>query len=306
MSDQTIKTPRIKQGWLRVVLFGGCFLIITLLVVIPAALLIVAVKKEDLVSDPIHTLASQLNGSFLWLMLILECIISLISVWIFRTFIDRKSFASLGWELKGYETELVTGLFMGPALLGIGALLLLLSGHLAWVDITWDPQSLFISLGLLLLVAFSEELVFRGYILNNLLDTFPNKWIALAVSAVLFALFHITNPGITTLAFANLFLAGLLLGINYIYTKNLWYSLLFHLSWNFFQGPLLGFKVSGLALPSLLQVEIKGDVLITGGDFGLEGSVLNMTVSVIAILILAWAFERKYNSYNTKQVIAKP
>ena len=305
MSDQAIKNPRIKQGWLRVLLFGGCFLIITLLVAIPAALLIVAVKKEDLQADPIHALTSLLGGSFLWLMVVLECIISLISVWIFRTFIDRKSFASLGWEIKGYETEFVTGLFIGPALLGISALLLLLSGHLQWVDVIWDPQSLFISLGLLLLVAFSEELVFRGYILNNLLDTFPNRWIALVISAVLFAIFHITNPGINSLAFANLFLAGCLLGMNYIYTKNLWYSLAFHLSWNFFQGPLLGFRVSGLTLPSLLQAETKGDLMITGGDFGLEGSVLNMALSIIAILVLAWAFERKYNSSHSRQVIAR-
>jgi len=302
MSDQAEKKPRIRQGWLRVILFGICFSVITLLIAIPAILIIAGVKKEDLQAAPIHTLAAQLTGNFLWLMVILECLISLISVWIFRIFVDRKSFASLGWETTGYGAESATGFFMGPTLLGIASLLLLLSGRLQWTDISWDPQSLVISLGLLVLIAFSEELVFRGYILNNLLDTFRNKWIALAISAVLFAAFHVTNPGINSLAFANLFLAGCLLGMNYIYTKNLWYSLCLHLSWNFFQGPLLGFRVSGLTLPSLLQTETKGDLLITGGDFGLEGSVLNMAMSIIAILVLAWAFERKYNS---KQVIAK-
>jgi membrane protease YdiL (CAAX protease family) len=302
MSDQATKNPWIQQGWLRVVLFGICFCIITLLIAIPALLIIVGVKKEDLQKDLIHTLAAQLTGNFLWLMLILECLISLISVWIFRVFVDKKSFASLGWERKGYGSESATGLFMGPALLGISALLLLLSGHLQWTDINWDPQSLFVSFGLLVLIAFSEELVFRGYILNNLLASFPNKWIALAISAILFAAFHITNPGMNSLAFANLFLAGLLLGINYIYTKNLWYSFLFHLSWNFFQGPLLGFRVSGLNLPSLLVAETKGDLLLTGGDFGLEGSVLNMAVSIIAVLVLALAFGRKYSS--EKQTLA--
>lgn len=296
MSDQAIKNPLIKQGWLRVVLFGLAFGIITLLVAIPALLIIAGVKKEDLRADPVHTLTSQLTGDNLWLMVLLECLISLISVWIFRLFVDKKSFSSLGWEITGYGAESATGLFMGPALLGISALLLLLSGHLQWTDINWDPQSLFISFGLLALIAFSEELVFRGYILNNLLNSFPNKWIALGISAVLFAAFHITNPGINSLAFVNLFLAGLLLGINYIYTKNLWYSVLFHLSWNFFQGPLFGFRVSGLNFPSLLVAETKGDMILTGGEFGLEGSILNMTVSVIAILVLAWAFERKYNS----------
>ena len=303
MSDQAIKNPRIKQGWLRVVLFGVAFLVITLLVAIPALLLIAGVKKEDIQADPVHILASQLTGSYLWLILLLEAVISLITVWIFRTFIDKKSFSSLGWDLSGYGAESTTGLFIGPALLGISALLLLASGHLQWTDVIWDPQSLFVSLGLVALIAFSEELVFRGYILNNLLDSFPNKWIALGISALLFAVFHITNPGIDFVAFINLCLAGLLLGINYIYTKNLWYSVLLHLGWNFFQGPLLGFRVSGITLPSLLIAETKGESLVTGGEFGLEGSVLTMTVSVIAILVLAWAFERKYNS--GKQLIAK-
>ena len=303
MTDQAIKNPLIKQGWLRVLLFGIAFGIITLLVTIPAILIVVGVKKEDFQADAVHTLTSLLTGSYLWLMLLLEAVISLITVWIFRVFVDKKSFSSLGWEMTGFGAESAAGLFMGPALLGISALLLLLSGHLQWTDINWDPQSLFISLGLLALIAFSEELVFRGYILSNLLDTFSNKWIALGTSAMLFAIFHCSNPGINSLAFVNLFLAGLLLGINYIYTKNLWYSVLFHLSWNFFQGPLLGFRVSGLSLPSFLVAETQGDISLTGGEFGLEGSILNMTVSVIAVLVLAWAFERKYNS--GKQIIVK-
>jgi uncharacterized protein len=294
MSDRAVKKSLIKQGWLRVLLFGGCFGLITLLVAIPAVLLVAGVKKEDLQADPIHVLAGQLTGDYLWLMLILECIISLVTVWIFRVFVDRKSFASLGFRFDGFGGESATGFFMGPALLGISALLLLLSGHLKWVDIHFDPQSLTVSFGLLVLIAFSEELVFRGYILNNLLETFANKWIALPISAILFAGFHISNPGMNSLAFANLFLAGLLLGVNYIYTKNLWFSFLFHLSWNFFQGPLLGFNVSGLHMPSLLEGQTTGDLLVTGGDFGLEGSMLNTAVSLTTILVLAWAFERKY------------
>jgi hypothetical protein len=146
------------------------------------------------------------------------------------------------------------------------------------------------------LIAFSEELVFRGYVLDSLMDSYPNKWVALAISAVLFAAFHFTSPAINPLGFANLVAAGLLLGINYVYTKNLWFSFFLHLSWNFFQGPILGFRVSGLTLPSLLQTETKGDLFITGGDFGLEGSILTTVVAVIAFFLIAWAFERKYNS----------
>jgi hypothetical protein len=149
------------------------------------------------------------------------------------------------------------------------------------------------------LIAFSEELVFRGYILDNLMESFSNKWVALIISSVLFAAFHFTGPGIHTLAFLNLFLAGLLLGVNFLYTRNLWFSFFFHLSWNFFQGPILGFRVSGLVFPSLLQTETKGDLFITGGDFGLEGSILTTLTAFIAFFVIAWAFERKYNSVDS-------
>jgi uncharacterized protein len=321
MSDQAIKKPLVKQGWLRVLIFGCGSIIITLLVAIPAVLIIAGVKKEDLEANFLGTMSAQLTGNFLWLMLLLEAVIAVLSVWIFRTFVDRKNMSSLGLATEGYQAEQLTGLFLGPAVLGTSALLLLFSGHLQWTDVIFDGQSLMISLGMMVLIAFSEELVFRGYILGNLLEssfvrappfvgTSPsagadapgaspaNKWIALAISALLFAAFHLNNPGMDSIAFANIFLAGILLGINYIYTRNLWFSLLLHLSWNFFQGPILGFRVSGITLSSLLQAETKGDSLLTGGQFGLEASILNTAVSITAILILAWAFERKYTSHH--------
>jgi hypothetical protein len=145
------------------------------------------------------------------------------------------------------------------------------------------------------LIAFSEEFVFRGYVLDNLMQSFPNKWVALVISSVLFAAFHFTSPEIYPLAFVNLFLAGLLLGANYIYTRNLWFSFFLHLSWNFFQGPILGFRVSGLVFPSLLVPETKGDLFITGGDFGLEGSILTTVTAFITLFLIIWAFERKYS-----------
>lgn len=294
MTDQAIKNPVLRQSWLRVLVFciSGC--VLSLLIVVPVVVSVAGVSLDNIKEQPVATLSGLLTGPYLWLMVLLEFACAIVSVGIFRFFIDRRSMGSLGWSLDAFPGEAMTGLFMGPALLGVCALLMMAAGHLEWVDISFDPTNLFISLGLMAMIAFSEEIVFRGYILGNLLDSFANKWIALLISGVLFAAFHFTSPGVHTLAFVNLFLAGLLLGINYIYTRNLWFSFLLHLSWNFFQGPILGFRVSGLTLPSLLVAEPKGDLFITGGDFGLEGSILNTMVSVIALCVLALFFERKY------------
>ncbi|HMH23146.1 MAG TPA: CPBP family intramembrane glutamic endopeptidase, partial [Puia sp.] len=196
MSDQAAKKPLVKQAWLRVILFGIGFGLITILIAIPAAIAILYAngKDQDIMQHLTDTLPKLLAGNFLWLVVVLECLVSVISVWVFRVFVDRRSFFSLGLSSEGYSSESAIGFFMGPALLGICALGLLLSGHLSWVDISFDPQSLFVSFGLLVLIAFSEELVFRGYVLSNLLETVTNKWVALAVSALLFAVFHLSNP----------------------------------------------------------------------------------------------------------------
>ncbi|HSZ85672.1 MAG TPA: hypothetical protein VK787_06555, partial [Puia sp.] len=67
-----------------------------------------------------------------------------------------------------------------------------------------------------------------------------------------------------------------------------------HLSWNFFQGPILGYKMSGVNFPVLLEQEIKGDAAITGGDFGFEASMINILLLLIAVSVLYFIYEKKY------------
>ncbi len=289
------KSPLLEEGWLRVLLFGVFFILISVLITVPALILMAGMKWEDLAADPLHVITNLLTGNYFWLAVLLEGVISLLSVGLFRVFIDRRSLLSLGLSLPGNINGAAAGFFTGTALVGTASLLLYFSGHFRWTDIVADAPSLFLYLGLLATISFSEELVFRGYILNNLMESF-NKWTALAISGFLFALFHISNPSINPVAFANLALAGALMGVNYLFTKNCWFSILLHFSWNFFQGPVLGFRVSGLIMPSLLKGEAKGDLLLTGGDFGLEGSILITAITMIIILLLTLALEKKYGA----------
>ena len=94
-----------------------------------------------------------------------------------------------------------------------------------WVDIILDPRALFMSFGTIVLIAIYEELIFRGYILVNLLESFP-RWIALLISAVLFMIFHWSSLGFFPMV--NTLVMGLILGINVIYTRNLWFPICFH------------------------------------------------------------------------------
>jgi membrane protease YdiL (CAAX protease family) len=142
-------------------------------------------------------------------------------------------------------------------------------------------------------VAFTEELMFRGYILGNLMQSM-NKWLALILSSLVFAVVHVANPDIGFIPVLNIFLAGIFLGLNFLYTKNLWYSIALHFSWNFMQGPILGYDVSGYKLQGFFSQTITGPTYITGGEFGFEGSVVCSALLIIATLILYYIFERRY------------
>ena len=281
--------PAIAQAGLRVLLF--CLAFFGLLSVVIFAL------------DKLMPGHAQEKGagpeSVPYLTFIVTGIVSFAVVWIFRKFIDRASFSSLGFDFEKNGRHAGTGFFLGLFILCAGSSILFFSHNLLWTDVTFSGRDMFISFGLMVIVAFYEEVVFRGYILGNLMPSM-NKWIALPVSALIFALAHLANPDFSITAAVNIFLAGLLLGANYIYTKNLWFSIMLHFAWNFFQGPILGYYVSGLHLQSLLQHELKGSELLTGGKFGFEGSLIATLLFIITTGTLVWVYEKKYSSWPAK------
>jgi hypothetical protein len=113
--------------------------------------------------------------------------------------------------------------------------------------------------------------------------------VGLAVSSILFALFHALNPNLTPLAMLNLFLAGVALGVGYWATRSLWLPIAYHLSWNFVQGSILGLPVSGMRYGGLLLIADWGKApLMTGHTFGPEGGLLATGMLVGAIGVFGW------------------
>lgn len=119
---------------------------------------------------------------------------------------------------------------------------------------------------------------------------------ALLISSILFSLFHAANANIGIIALINIFVAGFLLGINYVFTRNIWFAVFLHFSWNFFQGPVFGYEVSGTNMSSLLQQTLKGPDLLTGGDFGFEGSLVCLFLNLLTCALLA----SYYAGYRTR------
>ena len=134
--------------------------------------------------------------------------------------------------------------------------------------------------------ALHEELVFRGYAYQKLRTW--SRGGAIAVTAGLFAALHGGNSGVTWIAMANLLLAGVLLALAYERTRHLWLPIGIHLGWNIVSGPILGYGVSGyLAGTTVLTARVAGPPSVTGGAFGIEGSLWIVVVEAVGIIAVA-------------------
>jgi uncharacterized protein len=286
----TENKPLIAAGWLRALLFLIAFFLCTYLIAIIWTTLISMIlqaggSKEETIKQ--HALLHPLlQGALASLTAALICSS------LFTRFINKEAYSSIGWPWKGHAHHAATGFFAGIMILGTGSFLLYFTGHLEWTDIHFNTSDFVYAFFLMLAVSAGEEIAIRGYLLNNLMRSM-NKWLALIVSALVFSALHLNNPDISIWSLADIFAGGLLLGVNYIFTRNLWFGIFLHFSWNFFQGPVLGYKVSGLALGSVLEQEVSGSDWLTGGAFGFEGSAIATGLILISTVILGWVYQRR-------------
>ena len=144
--------------------------------------------------------------------------------------------------------------------------------------------------GTAILPGFMEELLFRG-ILFRWLEEFGGSWFALALTSALFGLGHIFNPNATALSSLAIALeAGVLLGGAYMLTRNLWMAMGLHAAWNFTQGEIFDVPVSGLDSHGLVEAQLSGPDLLSGGAFGLEASLIAVIIATavgITLVVLA-------------------
>ena len=286
--------PRIKNGFLRAIIFMPLWLIIMGLVQSIGVVLIMMANGVDMGNpDSAEALFSEMSFDSP-VMLILtgfSLLGSFAALWVATKFIDRKPLMSIGLSVKDKANEMLIGL--GFALFFIGGLFLILwlIGAINITGYVGFKPGVFIVSMMLFMAAFDEELIFRGYILNNMMDSTSNRWIALAGSSLLFALLHSGNPSVwsTWVPMTELFAAGFILGISYTFTKNLWFPTFFHFGWNFFQG-LFGFEISGINVDTwkMIAHENTGNIpdIVSGGAFGIEGSVITLSCTIICTYLI--------------------
>lgn len=280
-----METNNKQSAWQRVLLLIVPYIFTGVIFYLIGAL-IAGVDINNIEAEP--TSFQQLILSFF------NLLGTFLVLWIFMKFLDKEPFIKLGFNIKGRVKEFVTGIGIGLLIMSVGYLLLLSINQINFQNINFDIEEIIISILLFSIVSIVEETLLRGYVLRNLMISF-NNYIALIVSSILFSLMHGFNPNIDLFALTNLFLAGILLGLSYIHTKNLWFPIALHLSWNLFQT-LLGFNVSGQDTYSIIEFSITEKNLLNGGAFGFEGSIF----SVIAMLLTIIFIEVYYRNKNRK------
>jgi len=181
--------------------------------------------------------------------------------------------------------NLVTGISLGFVLQSLTIGVIYLNKGLSVISVN-SVGNLIPSLAMVTAAIF-EEVIFRG-IIFRITEEKLGSYTALAISALIFGAVHLVNANSTLISgLAVAIEAGLLLGAAYIYTRNLWFPIAIHFAWNFTQSGIYGASTSGHAIAkSLLTTKIGGSPMISGGQFGPEGSVQALIFCLIATIIL--------------------
>lgn len=190
--------------------------------------------------------------------------------------------------------NLFFGIFVGTAFFGLvaGVLSIVGCGNIKYASPS--VMILFVNLVFYLLVAVGEEVIFRGIIFRMIDERF-GLWWALAVSALIFGFIHIICPNASIWSSIAIAIeAGVLIGAAFKCSGSLWLPIGIHWAWNFMQGNVFGFSVSGHDKEeSIFNTELSGSDLITGGDFGPEASVIALIMgAIISALFIWWYLKR--------------
>jgi len=269
--------PRLRAGWR--------LLIQTILMFILSIPIGIAVFASA------TTLGLRL-GNFL-LNQIGELLIFTGSIFIVRRLLDKRSISSLGLTLNiQILWDILIGIGITFVMMGTIFAAMLLLGWSKFESFAWQTESIFnviantvAFLVIFIFVGWNEELLSRGYHLQTIASGTNLFW-GVIISSSVFGLLHLGNPNATWVSAVGIFFAGLFLAYGYVRTKQLWLSIGLHIGWNFFEGVVFGFPVSGLDIYPLTYIKITGPEIWTGGAFGPEAGLIVLPALVLGAALI--------------------
>ncbi|ASL46302.1 hypothetical protein bAD24_III02825 [Burkholderia sp. AD24] len=204
--------------------------------------------------------------------------------------IDKRSWLDYGLRARHRVAHLAQGLFFG-----VVAMSLMMAALRYFHAVTIESsgmqlgpllQSAVVWAALFLLVAFNEELSFRGYVFFRLLRG-VGPVVATLVTAAIFSLAHMGNPGETVFGIASVAAAGLVFCLAVWRTGSLWWIIGFHAAWDWSQSFVFGVADSGaMASGHWLTSHSTGPAWLSGGVVGPEGSVLMLPMMAVLAFVI--------------------
>ncbi|VQL57173.1 caax amino protease family protein [Streptococcus pneumoniae] len=205
--------------------------------------------------------------------------------------VEKRPIRTLGFYRENFLSNLLKGFSLGLALFLLTLLGLVVLGQYRLESIHLNPYSLafvVFTIPFWILQGTAEEVVARAWLLPQLASR-TNLKLAILISSLFFTLLHMGNSGLTPLSLVNLFLFGVAMALYLLKTDTVWGVAGIHGAWNFAQGNLFGILVSGQPSgTSLMTFLPQGNQdWLSGGSFGIEGSIMTSLVLLLLIVYLA-------------------
>jgi membrane protease YdiL (CAAX protease family) len=293
------KEGKVHSGWKIAGMMGVTFLIFIIASTIVGIIAGFLIMPKLVSSGEINPDALVFTDSQMYLIntvsaFLQEIIMIAVPIIIWK-FIIKRSLSEMGLKpVLKHSKELLVGLALGAASMTVVFLSLILSGSSEVVS--WKPHfssEQLVYLVLYIFVGFAEEIFSRGYMMSVMRQT-KSISLIIFVPSIIFALLHSMNTGVGIIPYINLALVGVLFAVMYLRSGNLWMCIGYHITWNYFQGYVYGFKVSGQAADGIITTTAKKFSLLNGSAFGPEGGIF-VTIIILVGLLFVYKYYKNSN-----------
>ncbi len=289
---------RLRAGW-RILLQSVLMIALGLCAMLPITIFLIWTNAITPNMD-----LSVFNMETILPLQIAELVMITGSVYLARRFFDKKSFSSLGVELNSSAVrDTFAGIVIAFLIMGLIYTFEFSMGWVIFEGFSWQfeagSQVAKSALGfavIFILTGWNEELISRGYHLQNISEGM-GRWWGIVISSAVFGIAHITNPNATWFAAFGIFIGGLFFAFSYIRSNQLWLPIGLHIGWNFSQGVIFGFPVSGLTINPLIRVQFSGPVLWSGGAFGPEAGLVLLPALLFGFVMVYFYTARRTGEF---------
>ena len=228
---------------------------------------------------------------------------SLIFIFLYVRFFEKNSLKTLGFKNSSIFKSISIGF-----ILAISAIFVVISTIAALTDVIVSVSNennyklIFLVIILFSIQGFTEEIVFRGYLMNRI-AALKGKWVGVFINSLFFTIFHIANPSSSYLSSLNIYIIGVVLSLIFWYTDNIIIVGIFHGTWNVIIGVVLGINLSGINISySIFKIILNSNnKVVIGGEFGIEASIITTIFFVLfGIVIYISLYFQMFKRINKK------